>query len=279
MDLKSGLIVSVLVSLSVIVTPLLFYWCFIGKDQIISPNHEDWAFFGSFLAGIYTAIASFGSVGTLIFLIYQNYAGKEIQDRLILAKVEMLGFEKYQTHRLLFDKLIVELETTETSELRVIDRYELYKNIFPHNSLESCSYKVKLEEQDENHPLVEALAVPKKLIYCFNSTGCSDEAGREIVQYICDLQDFLNIRVFRPVRDCDFIHRPSDSVILNASELEVMVSALWKFTNNFFEFTGNEPTNNVSHMVGTSFVIKSISNYADLAKTSRNEKFMLHQEI
>ena len=277
MDLKKPLWVSIILSLVVVALPLTLYWWYVGRTQVISTNHEDWAFFGSFLAGVYTAIASFGSVGTLIFLIFQNYSEKEQQDRLTNAKIEILGFEKYQSHRLLFDKLIDEIENTAKIEFQIIERHDLYRKIFPQNSLETCSYKIDLDKQYDSHPLVEALATQQRLSTCLKSDSESENIGREIVQDIVHLQDFFNVEITRSQQDYDFIHRPSQKVVVNANELEQMIALLWKFSNEILEFTGNKPFDSVGHMVGTSFVTNSILKYAELAKTSHHETFVLHQ--
>ena len=276
MEFKKPLWLSIILALVVVALPLVLYWWHVGRTQVISIHHEDWAFFGSFLAGVYTAIASFGSVGTLIFLIYQNYAGKEQQDKLTNAKIEILGFEKYQSHRLLFDKLTDELEKTGKIEFQIIDRHDLYRKVFPRNSLEAVSYKIVLEEQYDSHPLVEALAVQKRLSNGLKSDSSSEEIGRNIIQGISYLQDFLNVRITRPVEDGDFIHGPSQQIVVNANELEEMFALLWKVSNEILEFTGNEPFDSVVHMVGTSFLKESILRYEQLVKESRNETFKLH---
>ncbi|GGA98183.1 hypothetical protein [Agarivorans gilvus] len=278
MNLKTGLKLSVCLALIAITAPLVIYWFQIGKGQVVSSNQEDWANFGSFLAGIYTAIASFGSMGTLIFLIYQNYSEKAVQDKLTLSKIELISFEKYQMHRMLFDKLLDELESEGNISFHIVDRYDLYRKIFPKNTLDFCTYKVNIDEQDDSDALVEARNTQRKLAEYLSSDTRSASLGRKIVQSISYIQDFLNVRVLRPKQDYDFIHRVNEDIILNAGELQGTLANLWNIANSILEFTGNEPEKYIKHMANSSFITDSVLMYADITKDSRHETFMLHQE-
>lgn len=106
------------------------------------------------LANISTFVGAFGTVGTLLFLIIQNFQIR-LQERKSnnddYKKMDILLFQKYQMHRQEFEKLLNQIEEKhKSSKLNFHGRNQLYKDMFPENSFNKTEYHA-LEFMDGTH--------------------------------------------------------------------------------------------------------------------------------
>lgn len=111
-ELKTVGFVGLVIAAIFLLVPVVIYACSF-QDFGISKDNQDWANFGSYLGGTYTLFASIASIATLFFVLYQHYSQKELQERLSLAQLEIINFQKYQAHYQQFLQLIDSVEQDE----------------------------------------------------------------------------------------------------------------------------------------------------------------------
>ncbi|MCL9775692.1 hypothetical protein [Vibrio methylphosphonaticus] len=113
----------------------------------------------AWVSAIATVFAAFGTISTLVFLTWQNinektallHAEKKQQD-MWDSQAESINFQKYQTHKKMFDKMLDGLESKYDGEFEFFDRDSLYHNIFPMNDFSHCSTKIDIDSNSEIEP-------------------------------------------------------------------------------------------------------------------------------
>lgn len=96
------------------------------------------------LANLGTFLGSIGTLGTLLFLIYQNSQIRLQQSKSNdddEKKMDILLFQKYQMHRQEFEKLLDQIEEKyKKYKLNFHNRNQLYKDMFPENNFNKTEY-------------------------------------------------------------------------------------------------------------------------------------------
>lgn len=83
-----------------------------------------------------TALGSIGTVGTLLFLMYDGIKNREVTVARDSRQEEMWTFQKYQMHRKLFDELLDRMEDKYAGiGLKFYNRTKLYLVLFPKNTV------------------------------------------------------------------------------------------------------------------------------------------------
>ena len=257
-------------ALLLLALPILIYWLSF-PDSVISQNNQDWASFGSYLAGVYTFFASLASLATLIFLLYQYFSQKESQQRLASAQLEIINFQKYQTHYQQFMLLIDILERDERYNISVISKDKLYKLLFADNDFEHCSYSIDLSSKGSDYILNDLRSSAATLKDMFSSTEVSAQQAERIVSLLSKLYDLLHLKLDRPEKVGDIVFQVGNSnryIILNTDDIREVVSSLWAALNTLYHFSGNTPPENITSHVNTSFTNDSMARYKD---SIRNE--------
>ncbi|MFP8845380.1 hypothetical protein ACLILW_16990 [Shewanella baltica] len=277
---KIKIIAVTILLLVVLFIPFILYW-YLFQDYSISRNNQDWANLGSYLGGVYTFFASLASLATLIFLLYQYYSQKDYQQRLAVAQLEIINFQKYQAHYQQFLLVIDNLEQDVNYNVSIINRGDLYKKLFPKNSFEQVSYKVDLNEMDVDYVLNYVKLCAQNLKGLFSSTDESDRPAREIIPILSMLYDSLFIKLDRPEKEGDIVFQLGNSeryIILNTENLREVTENLWAVINMLFQFTGNTAPDDITYQVGTSFTLRSMSIYKDSIKKERHGYILVQSE-
>ncbi len=133
------------------------FWLYRENLGNISHKPDDWGAFGSLLSGVFTYIAAVGTMGTLIFLVYQQGKNNELINR----QLALQTFEEYEKHRKLFFEKLTGIESFYEHEISFPHRERVYSSIFHMNSPLTMQYSLSIREDDPN-------ARPKDLIDCLH---------------------------------------------------------------------------------------------------------------
>ena len=150
------------------------FWLYRENLGNISHKPDDWGAFGSLLSGIFTYIAAVGTMGTLIFLVYQQGKNNELINR----QLALQTFEEYERHRKLFFEKLSEIESHYDNEIVFPQRERVYSSIFHMNSPSTMQYALNINEDNPN-------ARPKDLIDCLHKYD-------KISEMLDDYQTFNN---------------------------------------------------------------------------------------
>lgn len=83
-----------------------------------------------------TALGSIGTLGTLLFLMYDGITNRKVTAARDSRQEEMWTFQKYQMHRKLFDELLDQMEDKYAGMgLKFYNRMKLYLLLFPKNTV------------------------------------------------------------------------------------------------------------------------------------------------
>jgi hypothetical protein len=83
-----------------------------------------------------TALGSIGTLGTLLFLMYDGINNRKVTAARDSRQEEMWTFHKYQMHRKLFDELLDQMEDKHAGMgLKFYNRTKLYLLLFPKNTV------------------------------------------------------------------------------------------------------------------------------------------------
>jgi len=116
------------------------------------------------LSALGTWLGSIGTIGTLVFLSVQYRNERKArgdqekkQEEMWAEKKQMLNFEKLQTHKVLFNDLLISLESdSELKPITIANKNTLYYKIFPTNDFLSLKhdlteYKITLFDSLDQH--------------------------------------------------------------------------------------------------------------------------------
>ncbi|WCP69933.1 hypothetical protein LYZ37_18160 [Vibrio tubiashii] len=148
-----------------------------------------------------TWAAAFGTICTLGFLINQHSQLREEQKKereereahekkqleMWVEQKERLSFEKFQTHKTMFNGMLKELEKKFEGEFSFYDIDGLYEKLFPANSFLCCQPKIYLGSESENRAgsLKDALDA-----YTFLNKNL-DDCHKSSVQYYNHAHSYL----------------------------------------------------------------------------------------
>lgn len=133
------------------------FWLYRENLGNISHKPDDWGAFGSLLSGMFTYIAAVGTMGTLIFLVYQQGKNNELINR----QLALQTFDEYEKHRKLFFEKLSEIESHYDNEIVFPQRERVYSSIFHMNSPSRMQYTLSIKDDDPN-------ARPKDLSDCLH---------------------------------------------------------------------------------------------------------------
>lgn len=250
-------------ALLILLVPVIIYVSSF-HDFDISKDNQDWANFGSYIGGTYTLFASLVSVATLFFVLYQYYSQKEQQERLSLAQLEIINFQKYQAHYQQFLQLIDSVEKDDRYCVSIINKSALYKDLFPENSFTQCSYIVDLDDKDDSYLLNDVKVFAPRLKQMFSSTEISSSNAEDIVTSLSKVYDSLYLKLNRPEQNNDIVFQVEHSpryIILNTDNLREATSNLWAVLDILFHFSGNTAPEDITYQVGSSFTVGSMECY------------------
>ncbi|HDM8140754.1 TPA: hypothetical protein P0E12_005048 [Vibrio harveyi] len=272
----------VVVGLAIIIllVPIAIY-VFSFRDFGISRDNEDWANFGSYLAGTYTLLASLASVATLLFVLYQHYGQKDQQDRLSLAQLEIINFQKYQAHYQQFLQLIESVEQDERYCVSIINKSALYKELFPENSFAECSYVINLDDKDDSYLLNDIKLSAPRLKEMFRSVEVSVNQAEQIVDSLSRLYDTFYLKLDRPEQKNDIVFHVDNSsrhIILNTDNLKEVSSNLWAVLDVLFHFSDNTAPEDITYQVGSSFTKNSMELYKKHIKDASHGYILIDSE-
>lgn len=268
------------IAILLLMIPVAIY-AFSFQDLEISKNNQDWANFGSYLAGVYTFFASLASLATLFFLLYQHYSQRESQQRLSLAQLEIINFQKYQAHYQQFLQLIESVEQDETYCVSIINKSALYKALFPDNSFKECSYIVDLESKDDSYLLNDIRSFAPRLKEMFSSTDVSIDHAERLVNSLSSVYDSFYLKLDRPEQNNDVVFQVGHSlryIILNTDNLKEVSSNLWAVLDILFHFSGNIAPEDITYQVGTSYTLESMKLYKESIKCADHGHILVTSE-
>ena len=238
---------------------------------------EGLAFKDNIFSGIGTWIGSIGTIGTLLYLIYQNNQLRdnqkqtnEKQQEMWDSQREIIAFQKLQTHKKEFNAILDDLESN--FPIIFVNRANFYRNIFPNNDFEKCSPKVPLAIKEDqvvagdlsdirdatkfiNDSLNEfSLLSPKKI---YNHTH------RHLHQ-ISSIMSTLHMNIIRPKETGDvFIDIGDGYFLLNAINPSLTLEIIERVVNTLMQFTGNKDNFQISlSYMCTSFYLKALQQFA-----------------
>lgn len=137
------------VSFVVAIGVLVLYGLSLGS---ISNKAEDWAAFGSVLAGAFTLLGALATASSLVVVSMQFRMHSRIQvkhDEITKKQIDVLTFEHYIRHRKQFNDLLVEQEEINANEIKFHNPDALYRRIYPYNNPNYCKISVEVIEDDE----------------------------------------------------------------------------------------------------------------------------------
>lgn len=245
----------------------------------VSRQATDWGSFGSVMAGAFTLLSSFATIGTLLFLYlqqmkndekqqvtdYQNRIKEMKHDAVVEKQLEALSFEQYLNHRKLFIERLHEQAIYFRGEIGFPNPERVYNAMFPKNSPSHCEYKVELVDAKDAkaHDLTDCVAI-------YQSIGLLLEDYRDkekhltLIQKIVHIQGCLGISYSGQHREGD-IYFVGVNAGLNIYTIEKTLIRIENVLNSILFYTGNEALPQIHHK-GQSSLIRdalydTITNY------------------
>lgn len=227
----------------------------------VSRNTTDWGSFGSVMAGAFTLLSSFATIGTLLFLYLQQLKSEERQnaqdaenltkqqkhDVIVEKQLAALTFEQYLNHRKVFFERLREQASLFKEVIHFPNPERIYTAIFPKNSPSNCEYKVVIDgsEPIKAHDLADC-----KQIYS-SITGLLDnyrdmEKHLELIQKLFHLQGCLGIDYVGAPREGDIYFLKFNTGI-NVYEISKALYRLECVFNSILFYTANENINQIHH--------------------------------
>ncbi|MBP64064.1 MAG: hypothetical protein CMJ62_21295 [Planctomycetaceae bacterium] len=237
----------VVLGTSPILITLLKYNAHLGT---YSSNPEDWGAFGSLLGGLFTYLAAVGTIGTLLFLIIQqqrNEQSREKHERLIIQQMDVLAFEQYRNHRMMFFDKLNELSKEYNGEIHFPERDRVYSSLFYMNTPRETTFRLSIDAEKGTrfHDIIDCIAKYKEI-----SALLTDyKNGRKITKLLIEIADLnycLGISLKRPPRSGDiFFH--GQSIAVNVECIDKAIERIERVLNEIMYFSENQPLESIYH--------------------------------
>lgn len=246
MSKKNGILIfiAVLIFISPAIAVIWLYSVNLGG---ISKEPNDWAAFGSLLSGVFTYIAASGTMGTLIFLIYQQSRNNKILDRQIILQ----NFEEYEKHKKLFFDNLEEIKNHYNGDIRFPQRDRVYSSIFYMNSPSSMQYKLSIDEEGSKpKDLCDCLNKYRKIENLLNNYNAFNNCINVIIEMI-DLSYDLGITAASE-RENGQVLWFGEPTHLNINSLRVSLGQIERTLNMILAMSGNNAVNSITHKIEPS---------------------------
>lgn len=227
------------VSFVVAIGVLVLYGLSLGS---ISNKAEDWAAFGSVLAGAFTLLGALATASSLVVVSMQFRMHSRIQvkhDEITKKQIDVLTFEHYIRHRKQFNDLLVEQEEINANEIKFHNPDALYRRIYPYNNPNYCKISVEVIEDDEGS--IE-LKKCMKLFEEITSLICRERDKIETLDLILKIEQFqfiLGMSYVAGLIDGDILNRGHPTGI-NVHEIKKSVRRVVSVFNAVLLYSGNE---------------------------------------
>ena len=256
---------AIVVGVVVAVGVLGAYGYYLGP---VSRNATDWGSFGSVMAGAFTLLSSFATIGTLLFLYLQQLKGEERQiaqdaenlakqqkhDVVVEKQLAALTFEQYLNHRKVFIERLNEQSVFFKGDIRFADPDRVYTAMFANNSPSHCEYKVKIDQENvKAYDLTDCLAIYGNISKYLENYQ-DKENNLILLQRMVHLQGCLGMTYVGPARNGDIYFFNFNSGI-NIYEFSKTLSRIERVLNNILFFTGNDKVAQIHHK-GESTLIR-----------------------
>lgn len=246
MNKRIGILIfiAVLIFISPAIAVLWLYSINLGG---LSKSPNDWAAFGSLLSGVFTYIAASGTMGTLIFLIYQQSKNNKILERQIIFQ----NFEEYEKHKKLFFENLEEIRKHYNDDISFPQRDRVYSSIFYMNSPSSMQYQLSIDEEGSRpKDLCDCLNKYRKIETLLNNYDVYNNCISVIIEMI-DLSYDLGISAAteRENGQVLWFDKPTH---LNINTLRVSLGQIERTLNMILKMSGNSTVNSISHKIEMS---------------------------
>ena len=245
----------------------------------VSRQATDWGSFGSVMAGAFTLLSSFATIGTLLFLYLQQMKNDEKQEKIDLQnqlkekkhdevvekQLKALTFEQYLNHRKLFIERLNEQTIFFRDEIGFPNPERVYNAMFPKNSPSHCEYRVDLvDPQDAKaRDLTDCVAIYRSIGLLLENYG-DKENHLKLIQQIVHMQGCLGISYAGNHREGD-IYFADKNAGLNIYTIEKTLIRIESVLNSILFYTGNEALPQIHHKGQSSLVrdalYDTIANY------------------
>ncbi|PKH54251.1 hypothetical protein, partial [Shewanella sp. Bg11-22] len=276
--------------------------------------NSDWGNFGSLLSGSFTLLSSIATLATLGFIIYQHnknlthqlsvMAQQDVenkirllqytkdqehqekvflqQEALVQEQKSIIKFQKYQTHKQLFEDLLKGIESRHANKITFYDTAALYQNIFPNNGFEQCTYRLDLEGQDEGSSVNEFLYIIKSLKNNLDYPVSTYDIEKIIDSFLRLFLDKMHISYTKDsvqkLQNGDVYLVKNKSLIINLFKMESSFYLAQSVAKSLIEFTGNEFNIQINHLV-TSFVHEAVLKSIFHNPRLNNTFYSIHLDI
>ncbi|MBC3493070.1 hypothetical protein [Pseudomonas taiwanensis] len=245
----------------------------------VSRSTADWGSFGSVMAGAFTLLSSFATIGTLLFLYLQQVKGEERQavldienkeqqkkhDMVVEKQLAALTFEQYLNHRKVFIERLNEQSVFFRNEIKFADPDRVYTAMFAKNNPSHCEYKVAIGKTENSAPydLTDCIDIYNSITELLDNYR-DMEKHLILVQKLVHLQGCLGITYVGEPRNGDIIFIGLNAGI-NIYEISKTLQRIEKVINSILFFTGNSKVASIQHKGQTSLLrdglYKTISEY------------------
>ena len=234
----------------------------------VSRNATDWGSFGSVMAGAFTLLSSFATIGTLLFLYLQQLKGEERQilldienqdkqqkhDIVVEKQLAALTFEQYLNHRKVFIERLNEQSVFFRGDIGFADPDRVYTAMFAKNSPSHCEYKVEIgkPENAKAYDLTDCLAIYASISELLENYR-DMEKHLVLVQKIVHLQGCLGITYVGAHKEGDIFFMGLNAG-LNIYDISKTLQRIERVLNSILFFTGNEKAASIQHKGQSSLI-------------------------
>ena len=261
----AGAAIAVGIGLAVAGGVLWTYGHYLGP---ISSQAGDWGSFGSVMAGAFTLLSSFATIGTLLFLYVQQLKSEERQqlldkenlvkqqkhDQVIERQLSALTFEQYINHRKIFFERLNEQSILFKGVIQFFNPEKVYNSIFPKNRPNNCEYVIELKspEEAEAYDLTDCKERYKSIEKLLDNYKDKDK-HLDLVLQIISLQDCLGIDYVGPSREGDIYFFGYHSGV-NIYKIDGCLIFLESVLNSILFYSGNEKIGPINHKGQSSLI-------------------------
>lgn len=227
-----------------------------------SSSSNDWADFGSLLAGVFTFCGALATIATLLFIHKENEDNKQV----IQQQSEALAFEQYLKHRELFIKILSDTAKDCPREIELYNIDELYKKIFSSNRPTSRpNYSVEIKSGATCKPgdlsdIVESYEILKRKL---ESNNC--ECAFDLLR----MMGLLHINCLEEASNGDLIFNGANQGI-NIYSLESKTYEIFKLINSLLYFTGNDDVKSITHLANNGILRDSLIKHFSNKNSSKD---------
>lgn len=243
----------------------------------ISTKPEDWGAFGSLLGGLFTYLAAVGTIGTLVFLIIQqqkNEQSREKHERLIIQQMDVLAFEQFRNHRMMFFDKLNELSKEYNDEIHFPERDRVYSSFFYMNTPRETTFKLSIdgEKGSKYHDIIDCIAKYKNITELLSNY----RNGRKITDLLMDIGELnycLGISLKRQPQAGDiFFH--GENIAVNVECIDKAIERIERVFNEILFFSENQPLESINHKAQAPYLRDYVKE--QLAKP-RNSDFKIYE--